>query len=691
MAKLRVAVVGVGNMGRNHARNYSEMKGVELVGVSDINAKAGREAAKAFKTKFYKDYKKLIDKEHPDAVSIAVPTTLHKRIALDFIKRKISVLIEKPLAPTPSDCKEIIHAAKAKGVVLGVGHIERFNPAVIKLKELVKNGDLGDILSIVVKRVGLFPPQVKDVNVITDLAVHDLDIVTSITGKDPVSVLATGGGSLTKGRDDHAEIFLDYGKFGCFLQVNWVTPIKIRTLSVTGTKGYAELNYVTQKLSLYKSNYKRKQPKGFKEFVVKFGEPEKVDLYIKKAEPLKLELADFVHAVRQNVSPTVTGEEGAKAVALSQLVKESIKTNQNIAMPKISGKVKRILVTGAGGSAAHNFIESLRISKENFYIIGADAKKFHLEMSDCNEYVIIPLVSDKDYLVKLNQLIVEKEIDFVHPQPDPEVLFLSRNREKVKAPLLLPSKETIEVCQEKMQLMKLLSSCGVAVPESYMVNSQKDLKKYLNKILRKNEKAWLRSTTGAGSKASLPVKYFEHARSWINYWEKMKGTGYGKFMISEFLPGKEFAFQSIWKEGKLITSQARERIEYIFGNLTPSGQTSSPSVAKTVHRADVNKIATAAITCVDPKATGVFCVDLKENKNGTPCVTEINAGRFFTTSNFFAHAGSNMPYYYIKMAFGEKLHKLRKYNAIKADLYWVRMMDMGYKLVKDGHWNSVKI
>ena len=691
MKKLRVAVVGVGTMGRHHARNYFEMTETELVGVSDLDAKKGKEVAKTFKTKYYKDYKKLIEKEHPDAVSIAVPTTLHKKIALDFIKSKISVLIEKPIASSLPDAEEIIHAAKNGGVVLGVGHIERFNPAVIKLKELVKNGDLGDILSIVTKRVGLFPPQVKDVNVVTDLAVHDLDIVTSIIGKDPISVLARGGGSLTKGRDDHAEIFLDYRKFGCFLQVNWVTPIKIRTLSVTGTKGYAELNYVTQKLSLFKSNYKRKQPKGFKEFVIKFGEPEKVNLHIRKAEPLKLELIDFIRSVRENSNPTVTGEEGAKAVALSQLVRDSIRINKMISVPKETGKVKRILVTGAGGSAAHNFIESLRISGEKFYIVGADVKKFHIEMSDVDERVIIPLVSDKNYLAKLNKLILEKQIDLVHPQPDPEVLFLSRNREKVKTLLYLPCKETVEICQEKMKLMTLLSKHGVAIPESYIVSSEKDLKTNLAKILKKNEKVWLRATTGAGSRASLPVKYFEHARSWINYWEKMKGVGYGKFMVSEFLPGKEFAFQSIWYNGKLVTSQARERVEYIFGNLTPSGQSSSPSVARTVHRADVNKTATSAILSVDPNATGVFCVDLKENKKGKPCVTEINAGRFFTTSNFFSCAGSNMPYYYIKMAFGEELPKLPKYNPIESNLYWVRMMDMGYKLVKNGEWNSVKI
>ncbi len=354
-------------------------------------------------------------------------------------------------------------------------------------------------------------------------------------------------------------------------------------------------------------------------------------------------------------------------------------------------KVKKILVTGAGGSASHNFIESLRISGERFYIIGADVKKYHIELSDVDERVIIPMVSDKNYLKTLNRLIVDKQIDFVHAQPDPEVLLLSSARDKIKTKLFLPNRETIEICQEKMRLMELLSSHGVPIPKSYPVNSERDLKIYLGKILRNNEKAWLRATRGAGSKASLSVKYFEHARMWIDYWEKTKGVGYGKFMLSEFLPGKEFAFQSIWSGGKLITSQARERIEYIFGELTPTGQTSSPSVAKTVHRADVNKVATLAILSLDSNATGVFCVDLKENIKGIPCITEINAGRFFTTSNFFSQAGSNMPYYYTKMAFGEKLPKLPKYNALKANLYWVRMVDMGYKLVKDGNWTSLKI
>lgn len=353
--------------------------------------------------------------------------------------------------------------------------------------------------------------------------------------------------------------------------------------------------------------------------------------------------------------------------------------------------MKRILVTGAGGPAASNFIKSLRMAPEKFYIVGTDINYYHLELSDVDKAYIVPPVSSPDYLKHLNQLIKKEKIELVHPQPDVEVVFISENRAKMNAKTFLPSKKTIKICQHKFETYKILKRNKVPVGESYLIKNEQNLKSALKKLLKDNEKVWLRATKGAGSRASLPIKYFEHAKAWIDYWMKMKGIGYGNFIVTEFLPGKEFAFQSIWDNGKLITSQARERLEYLFGNITPSGQTSTPSVAKTVHRNDVNRIATDAIKAIDRNATGVFCVDLKENKEGVPCITEINAGRFFTTSNFFSEAELNMPYYYVKLAFGEKLPKLKKYNPLPKNLYWVRQIDMGYKLVKGKKWKSKKI
>lgn len=353
--------------------------------------------------------------------------------------------------------------------------------------------------------------------------------------------------------------------------------------------------------------------------------------------------------------------------------------------------MKRILVTGAGGSAAANFIKSLRLAPEPFYIVGTDIQPYHLQLAEVDKRYILPPASNPDYINRLNLLLERERIELVHPQPDIEVLVVSENRERINAKLFLPSKETIRICQDKMKTYQWLASKGVLVPESYFVRNVRDLKQALEVLLERHEKVWLRATRGAGARASLLVCQLKHALAWIDYWACMQGVGYGQFMVSEFLPGKEFAFQSLWYHGKLIVSQARERIQYIFGHLTPTGQTSSPSVAKTVHRKDVNEIATKAILAVDPNPTGVFCVDLKENRDGIPCVTEINAGRFFTTSNFFSEAGCNMPYYYIKLTFGEEIPQLQPYDVIPEGWYWVRMVDMGHKLIKGEEWQAEKV
>lgn len=330
---VKVAVVGAGAMGKQHARNYRGIPGIDLVAIADINTAVGQKVADTYRTKFYNDYKILLKLEQPDAVSIVVPTKFHKTVALDFINAGISVLIEKPLAPTVKEAEEIVLAAKNKKVILEAGHIERFNPVITKLQDLIKSGELGDILSIVIKRVGLFPPRVKDVNVVTDISVHDLDIVTTLLNRLPISIYAAGGNGISQEREDHAEIFLNYGTFGCFIQSNWVTPIKVRTLSITGTKGYAELDYITQKLDLYKTNYRITQPKGFKDFISDYGIPEKVDIDLKTAEPLKLELMNFINAVRKTGEILVSGEDGITAVMLAEKVIKSIKRNLLIRLP----------------------------------------------------------------------------------------------------------------------------------------------------------------------------------------------------------------------------------------------------------------------------------------------------------------------------------------------------------------------
>lgn len=351
----------------------------------------------------------------------------------------------------------------------------------------------------------------------------------------------------------------------------------------------------------------------------------------------------------------------------------------------------RILITGAGGSAAYNFVDALRQSGQDFYIVGTDMKKFHLELMDIDKKYLVPGVSDPAYVETMNRIVEKEKIDFVHPQPDVEVAFLSANADKIKAKLFLPSQEAVELCHDKMKFNERLKEKGVAVPEARHIKDKDSLDKAVKELLGNNGKVWLRAIRGAGSKGSLPVNDIFHADGWVDYWRTFRGLDYEDFMASEFLPGHEFAWQSVWYEGKLITSQARERIEYIFGSLTPSGQTSSPSVAKTVNRDDVNQAGEGAVRAVMDKPHGVFCVDMKEDAHGVPKVTEINPGRFFTTSNFFAHAGVNMPKMYVELGLtGKTSDKPAQYNPLPDDLYWVRMIDMGFKLVKDGEWTSAK-
>lgn len=354
--------------------------------------------------------------------------------------------------------------------------------------------------------------------------------------------------------------------------------------------------------------------------------------------------------------------------------------------------MKRILVTGAGGSAGINFIRSLRLSNETIYIVGTDISRYHLELSRADINYLVPSFDEPGYIDTINRIIEKEKIEFLHCQPDTELRVISENREKIKTRTFLPSKEAIRIALDKMKFNQHMEKNNIPVAKSFLIIKPEDIKNAIKKLTSiGNEKMWVRATEGAGSKATLPVINYDQARMWIEYWDRMKDAKYGEFMMSEFLPGKEFAFQSIWKSGKLITSQARERIEYVFGNRMPSGQSSTPTVAKTVHRDDVNKIATEAIKALDKNANGIFCVDLKESKKGIPCVTEINVGRFFTTTLFFSEAGSNMPYYYIKMGFGEQLSDLPKYNALPKDLYWIRQIDCGEKLVREGDWKSLVV
>ena len=206
-------------------------------------------------------------------------------------------------------------------------------------------------------------------------------------------------------------------------------------------------------------------------------------------------------------------------------------------------------------------------------------------------------------------MIATEAVEFVHRQPDVEVAFLCCNVDRVDTRMFLPTPAEIDLCHDKMAFHAALLAAGVPVPEAHHLLDSGQLNAVVGALLEQNRRVWVRAIRGAGSRASLPVTTAAQAEPWIDYWHAHQGLDHTAFMASKFLPGREYAWQSLWFEGELVTSQARERIEYVFGNLTPSGQTSSPSVARTVNRADVNAAGEQAVRAVSTKPHGVHCVE----------------------------------------------------------------------------------
>jgi UDP-N-acetylglucosamine 3-dehydrogenase len=313
---MRVCVIGTGIMGKNHARVYHEMESVKLVGIAEPDRKKGKEIAEMYGCHYYGNHIDMLEKEKPDAVSVCVPTSLHYAVGRDVIKRGVSLIVEKPIADNVQKAEDLVQLADEKGVCLSVGHIERFNPAVHHLKELIDSGKLGEITSILARRVGIMPPRIKDANVVIDIAVHDIDVFGYLLGKEPERIYASGGKALVNDREDYADIFLKYNGTNGLIEVNWITPVKIRMLNVTGTKGYAQLNYITQELTLYESVYEKKFDE-FGDFVINFGEPKRKVVGVRKEEPLRLELSNFIESVKNGKKPLVTGDDGIRVLKIA--------------------------------------------------------------------------------------------------------------------------------------------------------------------------------------------------------------------------------------------------------------------------------------------------------------------------------------------------------------------------------------
>jgi UDP-N-acetylglucosamine 3-dehydrogenase len=318
---LKVAVIGVGSMGRNHARLYWELPSVKLVSVADSSETSVSQVAQRYNTAGFTDYRRMLDEQKPDAVTIAVPTGSHLEVALEVIQRGIHLLIEKPIAFSVSEGQQIIQAAKDAGVKLTIGHIERFNPAVIALKAHLASGELGRIFQLAAHREGPFPARIGDVGVVIDLAVHDLDIMRYVTGAEIVRVYAETERRIHSQHEDllNGLVRLSDNSVGT-LAINWLTPTKIRELFVTGERGMFRVDYLTQDLYFYENATTTGHEWDTLQVLRGVGEGRMIRHVVAKKEPLRSEQEAFIAAITGNTEVAVTGADALRALELAQAI-----------------------------------------------------------------------------------------------------------------------------------------------------------------------------------------------------------------------------------------------------------------------------------------------------------------------------------------------------------------------------------
>lgn len=315
--ELRIGLIGLGAMGRNHLRILSSIPDVRLVAVADTDRDALDAATNGTGAQGFAEPMALLGEADLDALVIASPTTTHVALADAAIDRGLASLVEKPLAATPDEAGALAAAAQARGVPLQVGHVERFNPAVLELGRLLHEGHwLSSVYAITSRRAGPFPARIRDVGVTVDLATHDVDILSWIAGERPVRVFAETAQRI---HADHEDLLFGLMSFPsgtvAMLDVDWLTPAKRRQLAVVGEEGMFELDYLTQRLTFTRASDVT-NPRLIGGYAPTFAGDE-VELPVPNAEPLAAELASFLDVVRTGGRPVVDGDDGRWAVVLA--------------------------------------------------------------------------------------------------------------------------------------------------------------------------------------------------------------------------------------------------------------------------------------------------------------------------------------------------------------------------------------
>lgn len=319
---MHVGVIGVGSMGKNHVRVYSEI--AELVGVTDVMQESSDSVARKFGVRSYETPQALL--KDVDAVSICTPTSEHLKVARLAIEQGVHLLVEKPFTGRSTDAMALVEMADRAKVTLASGFIERCNPIVGHLRNLVASGRFGDVISVASRRVSSFPARIRDVGVVMDLGIHDVDVLRFVKGSEVRSVYALGGSYNAKGCEDFANLLLEFEDGGLgFIEVNWLTPMKVRKLSLTCSQAFVQADYIDQSMEISSSSIKDLDPGNL------FNLPLDLDVHhisVRKEEPLKVELESFLNAAKQGKEAPISGRDAVSNLKVCEAALRSIKSHR---------------------------------------------------------------------------------------------------------------------------------------------------------------------------------------------------------------------------------------------------------------------------------------------------------------------------------------------------------------------------
>lgn len=338
-------------------------------------------------------------------------------------------------------------------------------------------------------------------------------------------------------------------------------------------------------------------------------------------------------------------------------------------------RVVRALVTGAGTGSSANLIRALRAMSPKPHVVGVNHDRFFLKLSIADANYVCPDPDGGEFTEALLEIIKRERINVVMATNDNVVKALSDHRRRYKIDLLLPRRETIDLCQDKYTLNEFLRQRKIPAPRTFEIKSLRSLDKIFGSFSREGL-LWCRARRGSRSLGATPVANIEQARAWITQWRDLQGVKVSDFTLGEYLPGRHFVVHSLWHEGTMLRTQAVEIVSYFAAGNNPSGIFSMSSLAKTVAAPEAVKVTLRAVEALEKAPSGAFFVELKETADGVPAITEINAGRFPSgVTALLAVGRDNMVATFATAATGGDARVAAEPHGSAAEYYMVRDID----------------